>query len=174
MRVSLVVAAARNWVIGKDGKLPWHLPEDLKLFRTLTTGHAVIMGRKTYDSIGKPLPNRQNIVITRNPSAHETGAAIQYSSTIEDALRLVERGRQAFIIGGAQIYELAAPFADHIYLSQVDKEFEGDTLFNADVIMRGFELSSCESIPTTTIPLSLAVWRRKETNHDSERPNQTR
>ena len=127
MSVILIVAQAKNRVIGNKGALPWHLPEDLKHFKELTTGHAIIMGRKTWDSIGRPLPNRQNIVISRSKNSAAKGA--QRVDNLESALALVEPTRKAFIIGGAEIYALAVNLADKIEMTVVDDNIDGDTYF---------------------------------------------
>jgi dihydrofolate reductase len=132
MIVSLVVAVAENQVIGKDGKLPWNLPNDLKHFRELTTGKPVIMGRKTFVSIGKPLPNRENIVITRQPHLHLSGCIIVHS--LKEALRYAEKqigAKEAFIIGGGEIFTEALSLADRVYLTRVHGTFEGDAYFPA-------------------------------------------
>lgn len=121
----LVLARARNGVIGKEGKLPWHLPEDLKHFRRVTTGHAIIMGRKTYDSIGRPLPNRRNIVVTRNGALRIEGCEVVTS--LDAALALAAPDDPApRVIGGAEIYLAALPRATRIYLTEVDEDVEGD------------------------------------------------
>ena len=129
--VSLLAALARNRVIGRDNAIPWHLPEDLKRFKQLTLGHAVIMGRKTFDSIiettGKPLPGRDNIVITRSRGWAHAGCRVAHS--LEEALAAVASAKQAFVIGGAEIYALALPLADRLYFTEIDAEFEGDALF---------------------------------------------
>jgi dihydrofolate reductase len=128
MRIALVVAMSRNRVIGRDNALPWHAPEDLRHFRQLTTGRAVIMGRKTYESIGKALPERLNIVVTRDRGFHAPGVVNAY--TLDEALRLAEESRlgaETMVIGGAQIFALVLPVADRIYLTELDIEVEGDT-----------------------------------------------
>lgn len=131
MRISLIVAASRNGVIGTGGKLPWHLPADLKRFKELTMGHPILMGRKTFQSIGKPLPGRTNIVITRQPGFQACGAVVAHS--LEEALRLCEKEAEAFVIGGAEIYKQALPLADRIYLTRINQDFDGDTfLFDID------------------------------------------
>lgn len=129
MKLSIIVAVAENGVIGHNNQLIWHLPEDLKMFKRLTSGHPIIMGRKTFESIGKPLPNRTSIIITKNPefqiegciTVHSLEAAIEAANEIEE--------NEAFIIGGAEIYRLALPFADKIYLTEVNHTFVGDTFF---------------------------------------------
>jgi len=107
--------------------MPWRLPEDLRRFKRLTTGHAVIMGRKTFESIGSPLPGRNNIVITRSGDWHPPGCAIAHS--LEDALARAGESAEAFVIGGAQIYALAMPLARRLYLTEIERVFEGDAFF---------------------------------------------
>jgi dihydrofolate reductase len=130
MLISLIVAAAQNGVIGRDNQLIWHLPDDLKQFKRLTTGHPIIMGRKTFDSIGKPLPNRTSIVITRNQDWQFEGVIV-----VNSVNEAIEAARQtatteAFVIGGAEVYKMALPVADKIYLTEVKAEFEGDAYFS--------------------------------------------
>ncbi len=131
MKLSIIVAVAENGVIGHNNQLIWHLPEDLKMFKRLTSGHPIIMGRKTFESIGKPLPNRTSIIITKNPDFQIEGCITVHSleEAIEAANEIEEN--EAFIIGGAEIYRLALPFADTIYLTEVHHTFEGDTFFPA-------------------------------------------
>lgn len=131
MKLSIIVAVAENGVIGHNNQLIWHLPEDLKMFKRLTSGHPIIMGRKTFESIGKPLPNRTSIIITKNPEFQIEGCITVHSleEAIEAANEIEEN--EAFIIGGAEIYRLALPFADTIYLTEVHHSFEGDTFFPA-------------------------------------------
>jgi dihydrofolate reductase len=128
-RLSLIVAMARNRVIGRDGKLPWHLSADLKRFKTLTLGHHIIMGRKTWESIGRPLPGRTSIVITRQPAYSAPGAYV--ADSLSSALKLARHDPEVFVIGGGQIYRAALPLADRIYATEVDAEFAGDTFFPA-------------------------------------------
>ena len=128
-RLSLIVAMARNRVIGRDGKLPWHLPADLKRFRALTMGHHILMGRKTWESIGRPLPGRTSIVITRTPGYAAPGANVVHS--LSEALESARGGSEVFVIGGAEVYRDALPLADRIYLTELQAEYEGDVLFPA-------------------------------------------
>ena len=116
---------SKNRVIGDSNTLIWHLPEDLKRFRQLTTGNTIVMGRKTYESIGKPLPNRRSIIITRDPDYSVEGCEVVNS--LEEALLL--SNNDCFIIGGGEIYRQAIDIADRIYLTLINKEFEGDTSF---------------------------------------------
>ncbi len=126
MTVSLIVAVSNNNVIGKNNQLIWHLPADLKHFKQLTTGHTVFMGRKTYDSIGKPLPNRRNVVISRSVDKI-TGCEI--ATSWEEALQLTQQENEVFVIGGAEIYRQVLPLAHRIYLTQIHQDFDGDTFF---------------------------------------------
>src|ERR1700744_5562864 len=116
MTVSIVVAISENHVIGKDNKLLWHLPADLKHFKEITSGHTVIMGRKTYESVGKPLPNRRNIIVTRQDI---TIAGCEVVNSIEAAIELCKTQNEVFIIGGAEIYKQAMHLTDRIYLTIV-------------------------------------------------------
>ena len=132
MTVTIVAAVARNGVIGVGGGLPWHLPEDLRRFKELTIGHVLVMGRRTYESIGRPLPGRTTVVVTRRPDwfagadadevirARHVPGALQLGSEIDD---------EVFVVGGGQVYEEALPLADRLELTFVDAEPEGDTFF---------------------------------------------
>ncbi|NWK54646.1 dihydrofolate reductase [Verrucomicrobiaceae bacterium N1E253] len=127
MTLTAIVAMTPDRIIGKDGTLPWHLPEDLKLFKRHTTGNPIVMGRKTWDSIGKPLPKRQNIVITRDPDWSADGAEVIHSPKDLEKLELITD--KVFIIGGAQIYSLFLPQLDEILVSHVHENYPGDTRF---------------------------------------------
>ena len=133
MKISAIVAIASNGAIGKGNDLIWRLPNDLKYFKKITSGHHIIMGRKNYESIGRPLPNRTNVVITRNESYREKGVEVCHS--LEGALKIAEANgeTEVFIIGGAQIYEMAMPIIDTLYLTEVHQEFEGDVFFQPDL-----------------------------------------
>lgn len=127
--LALIAAIARNGVIGVGNTLPWRLPEDLKRFRALTTGHAVLMGRKTWQSLGRPLPHRQNIVVTRDRSFAAAGADIAHS--LDAALARVDLPSPVYCIGGAQLYAQALPRADVLELTEIDRDYDGDTFFPA-------------------------------------------
>ena len=127
MELAIIVAKAKNGVIGINNTLPWHLPEDLKHFKNTTTGHPIIMGRNTWVSLGKALPNRRNIVVSRNPEFKAEGAEVFYS--LEDAIDACSGNEKVFIIGGAQIYEEALAYADKLIITEVDIEVEGDAFF---------------------------------------------
>lgn len=130
--ISMIAAVARNLTIGKDNDLPWKLPDDMKFFMNTTKGHHVIMGRKNYDSLHekfKPLPNRTNIVVTRQRDFKAPGCFV--TNKIDDAIAIAEKGNESelFIIGGAEIYKLALADADRLYLTEIDAEIQGDTFF---------------------------------------------
>lgn len=127
MRVSLVVAASQNGVIGRDNDLPWRLPADRKHFRRTTLGKPVIMGRLTWESIGKPLDRRTNIVVTRDRHYSAPGCRVVHS--FEAALAAAEPADEVMVVGGSQIYALALPLAERVYLTRVEAEVEGDTFF---------------------------------------------
>ena len=124
--VSIIVAVAQNGTIGDKNALLWHISEDLRFFKRTTSGHPVIMGRKTYDSLGRPLPNRTNVVISRT-AEHIEGCTIARS--LEEAIAMFPEEEEIFIIGGAQIYALALDVADRFYLTRVEHDYEGDTKF---------------------------------------------
>lgn len=127
----LVLAVAKNGIIGSGGKVPWRVPEDLKHFRLSTTGHAVIMGRKTWDEVGKPLPDRRNIVVSRNADLRLDGAEVVTS--LDQAIALARTtDAEPRVIGGAEIYRLALPLATRVLLTEIQLEPEGDTSFTLD------------------------------------------
>ena len=144
-RISLIVAMARNRVIGANNALPWHLSSDLKRFKALTMGHHLVMGRKTFESIGRVLPGRTSVVITRNPDWHTEGVVV--ASSFADAIRKTAGDEEVFVIGGEQVFRDALPQADRIYLTELDRAFPGDVYFP---------------------PLDPAQWREsiRETLHD--------
>ncbi|HOS49475.1 MAG TPA: dihydrofolate reductase [Bacteroidia bacterium] len=127
MILSLIAAMAKHNVIGNNNSLIWHLPADLKHFKSITSGHTVIMGRKTYESIGKALPNRRNIVITRSEDFTAEGCEIFYS--LQDAVDACLNEEEVFIIGGAEIYNQSLHAADKLYITRIYQEFEGDAHF---------------------------------------------
>jgi len=127
MRVSLIVAMDRNGVIGAGGRLPWRLPADLKRFKAITMGKPIVMGRKTHESIGRPLPGRENIVVTRDPDFRAPGCTVVHS--VEAALDHCRGAEEVMIMGGAELYRQLLPRADRIYLTHVQAEVPGDTRF---------------------------------------------
>jgi len=129
MRVSIIAAVAENGVIGREGRLPWHLPDDLRRFKQLTMGHTLVMGRKTWDSIGRPLPGRRMVVLTRQTDFRPDG--VEVASSLDDALAIARAAGddEAFLIGGAEIYRLAWPRAERLYLTRVHANVPGDAHF---------------------------------------------
>ena len=156
--ISIIVAVAENNVIGKDNDLIWHLPRDLKHFKETTTGHYVIQGRKTFESCGKPLPNRTNVIITRDKNYKAEGCIVVNS--IEEAIAEAKDEPEAFIIGGGKIYEQAMSLVDRIYLTKVHYSFEGDTFFPEinmeewiEIDRRDFEPDERNKYPFTILTL---------------------
>ena len=129
MTINLIVAMAKNRVIGIDNKMPWHLPADFAWFKRHTLGHPVVMGRKTFESIGKALPGRRNLVVSRNPDWHAAGCDV--FNSLDAALENASTAAEIFVIGGASLYAAALPFADRLYLTKVDVTLAGDTYFPA-------------------------------------------
>ena len=127
MKISLIAALSQNRAIGKGNQLIWKIPEDLKRFREITFGHPVIMGRKTFESIGKPLPQRTNIVITRDKNYKKNGCIVVHS--VKESLDAAKGANEIMVIGGAQIYKEFLPIADKIYLTIIDEDFDGDAHF---------------------------------------------
>ncbi|GAB2560246.1 dihydrofolate reductase [Spirosoma aerophilum] len=131
MKISLISAVAQNGVIGRNNDMPWHLPDDYAFFKRKTSHHPIIMGRKSLDALGKPLPNRTNIVITRNTNFTAAGTLVVH--TLEDALAEAKKADGAtdeiFVIGGAEIYKMALPIATTLYLTEIHRNYEGDAYF---------------------------------------------
>ena len=125
--LALIAAVAKNGVIGGGNALPWRLPADMQRFRALTTGHSVIMGRKTWESIGRPLPGRQNIVVTRQANYAANGAIVK--SSLDEALRAATMPAPVFCIGGGELYALALPLATTLHCTRIDRDFAGATRF---------------------------------------------
>lgn len=142
-RLALIAAVASNGVIGRDGALPWRLPADLRRFRALTTGHSVIMGRRTWESLGRALPERQNIVVSRHPRELKPDGAV-VAGSLAEALAAVALPGPAFCIGGALLYAAALPLADLAYITEIARAFDGDAVFP---------------------PLDRAEWREVEREH---------
>lgn len=128
-KISIIAAISSNKALGKNGKIPWHISEDLKRFKSVTSGHVVIMGRKTFESIGRPLPSRINIVVTRVTNYQAAGCLVTHS--LDQAIKIAKQKekKEIFIIGGGQIYEQAISLADKLYLTIVEGNFEADTFF---------------------------------------------
>ncbi len=127
MEIHLIVARARNGVIGGGNKMLWHIPEDFAHFKKTTMGHPIVMGRKTWESIGRPLPGRKNVVVTRSADYEAKGA--QTVSSLEAAFALLKDEPEVFVLGGGEIYRAAMPFAATLWITEIDADFEGDTTF---------------------------------------------
>jgi len=124
VKLALIAAVGHRRAIGRDGKLPWHIPEDLKRFKRLTTGHAVLMGRGTWESLGRPLPGRRNVVLSSSPVA-----GIESYASIDESLRALASAEKVFVIGGGTLYAQLIDRADELYLTLVDRDVEADTFF---------------------------------------------
>lgn len=169
MQLCLIVAMARNRVIGLDNQLPWRLPKDLAHFKQITMGHPLVMGRKTFDSIGRPLPGRTNIVVTRQPGWQHSG--VLPAASLAEALG---KGRQAaealgvnrvMLIGGATLYQQALPQCDRLYMTEVHAEYPGDTFFPALSYTHWREISRefCSGVAEESIPdYSFVVYERAD------------
>ena len=163
MILSLLVAADENNVIGKDNQLPWHLPDDLKYFKNQTWAMPVLMGRKTFESIGKALPGRKNIVITRNDSWSHEGAYVVH--TIEEAIQLAGTFsvNEIFVIGGAEIFKTTFPLANRIYLTRIHHTFKGDAFFPAlpEADWKLVSKRICEADDKNAYAHTFQVWERQ-------------
>ncbi|HBI82416.1 MAG TPA: dihydrofolate reductase [Alcaligenaceae bacterium] len=158
MQLNLIVAYARNRTIGRNNTLPWKLSGDLAHFKRTTTGCPIIMGRKTWDSLGRPLPGRRNIVITRDPDLSHDGA--EFVSSLQSALELVRDAEQAFVIGGAQIYREALPIADCVIATEIQAEVEGDAFFAELDPGVWIERSRAPQPPENGLPYDIVVYQR--------------
>ena len=127
--LSIIVAKGKNNIIGKDNEMVWHLPEDLKHFKNLTIGHTIIMGRKTFESLGKPLPNRKHIIFSQNPDFKVNDENVEVVHSLLQIQDLIEGKQEAFVIGGAMIYNFLMPNVKKMYVTEIEKDFEGDTFF---------------------------------------------
>ena len=170
MKLSLIAAVARNGVIGHGNRLLWHLPEDLQHFKRTTMGAPVIMGRKTWDSLPpkfKPLPGRRNVVLTRNAQWHAPGA--ERAESLEAAVRLLEGAPVAYVIGGAEIYAQALPRAEELLLTEIDRDFEGDTRFPEWPRDRFIECGreTAHAGPPNDFDYAFTAYRRKGDNRSA-------
>ena len=162
MRISLVAAVARNGVIGRDGGLPWRIPEDARRFREVTMGHPVVMGRKTWDSLPerfRPLPGRRNVVVTRNPDWSADGA--ERTGSLEDALRLLGGSSEVFVIGGAEIYRQSLMLADRLLLTEIDDEVEGNAYFPDWERASFAETGREEHVTESGMPFAFVAYARR-------------
>ena len=163
MKISMIAAMAHDRVIGKDNQMPWHLPADLAHFKRVTLGKPVLMGRKTFESIGRPLPGRRNLVISRNPGYQAEG--IEVVDSVEAALALLVSSavEELMVIGGGHLYAEMLPSADSLYLTQIDLAVEGDTRFPAFDDGQ-WQRIDCESHPAdekNPHPYSFETWQRR-------------
>lgn len=163
MILTHVTAMSQNRVIGTQNTLPWNIPEDLKFFRDTTKGHIMIMGRKTFDSIGKPLPQRYHIVITRQ-DLQSTHPLVKYVKTLDEAIEAAKPltaqwGEEVFIVGGGEIYKQSMDITDKIYLTVIYKDYEGDTYY-PEVPLDKFELVE-KSDRTDPVPFSFLTYKKK-------------
>ena len=159
-RLSIIVAMAKNRVIGAQGTIPWHLPEELKLFKALTLGHHMIMGRKTWESIGRLLPGRTSVIVTRQRGYAVAGAIVAHS--LDEAIAACEGDDEIFVIGGAELIEAALPRADRLYLTTVDADVPGDTYMPAVDLSR-WRAGSSRSVPADArnpLGFELVVYER--------------
>lgn len=158
-RVSLIAAVATNGVIGRDGRMPWHLPEDLKRFKALTMGHAIVMGRKTFDSIGRLLPGRRTIIITRQRNYRVEGAEVVNS--LDDAIALARDDDEVFVIGGGEIYAQALPLATRLHLTEIDATAEGDVRFPAIQKAQWHEIDRESRRAENGTPFAFVTYERR-------------
>src|SRR5262249_16096749 len=158
-RVYLVAAVARNGVIGAKGKLPWHLPEDLRHVKKLTLGHPVIMGRRTWDSLPNALPGRENIVVTRRANRDMPGASV--TNSVEAAIALCAGESVAFIIGGAGIFAETLPIADGVVLTEIERDYEGDVYFPAWDRSAWKETQREKHTSAEGVPFSFVLYEKK-------------
>ena len=158
--ISIIVAKSRNNVIGSEGSLPWHIPEDLKIFKSMTMGKPMIMWRSTFESIGKALPGRKNIVMTRDKEYQADGISVAHN--LEEALVLCEQAREIMIIGGGEIYKLFFGIANRLYLTNVEKYIDGDVFF-PEIDLSKWKMNRKEEFPMNTerkIGFNLEVLER--------------
>ena len=143
MKLSLIVAVSDNRVIGKDNRMPWHLSADLKRFKAITWGKPILMGRKTYESIGRPLPGRKNIVLTSDPNYQANGCAVAHSKA--EAIELAGDVDELMVIGGTSLYESFLPEANRLYLTLIERDYEGDAFF-PEFSLEDWRIVECETI----------------------------
>lgn len=158
-KLSLIAAVAQNGVIGLDNTLPWHLPEDLKRFRALTTGHHIIMGRKTYESLNRLLPDRTTVIVSRNPAYSVPGALV--ANSLQTALALCSDDPEIFLIGGAELYRDGLQFADRLYLTEVHEDFHGDAHFPPWDSTQWQEIGRERHTSVKGLPFSYVTYQRK-------------
>lgn len=144
--LSIIVAKAKNNVIGKDNQLIWHLPNDLKRFKKLTTGHTIIMGRKTFESLGRILPNRKHVILSKNKEFNIDNENVEIVNDILELKQYIDSNEESFVIGGAMIYKLLMPMSNKMYITEISKEFDGDAFF-PEIDMNEWKVTNREFIP---------------------------
>lgn len=158
--INMIVAASTNNGIGIHNTLPWHISEDLQYFKKMTSSHAILMGRKTYDSIGRPLPNRTNIVLTKDLNFAPEGVTVIH--TVEEALSLFPHYPEVFIIGGGQIYNLLLPFVDNLYITLVQTEIDADTFFpEYSHLFKQVDASPLHYNEESQLTYQFTTWQKK-------------
>lgn len=158
-KLSSIVAIANNRVIGVDNTLPWHLPEDLKRFRALTMGHHIIMGRKTYDSLGRLLPGRTTVIVTRNPNYKVEGALV--ANSLEAAIALCKGDDEAFLIGGAELYQDGLKLSNRLYITEIDLSVNGDAYFPEYSLNEWQEISREAHVSEQGLSFSYVTYERR-------------
>lgn len=158
-RITLIVARDRQGGIGRDNALPWHLPEDLQHFKSTTLGHPIVMGRRTFESIGRPLPGRRNIVVSRSPQWSPIGC--EKVDSLEAARALCCDAPELFVIGGAQLYASALPQADRLLITEVDVDAQADVFFPTPDPAIWERVSLTPAISRTGLPYAIGVWQRR-------------
>jgi len=156
--LSIIAAIARNGVIGNDNALPWHLPEDLKRFKALTMGHHIVMGRRTYESLGRLLPGRTTVIVSRNQNYSVPGALV--ADSLQAALQACGDDKEVFVIGGAQMYREALLIADRLYFTEIDADFGGDTYFPHYLKDDWCEIERNNCTSSNGLPYSYVTYQR--------------
>lgn len=159
--LSIIVAKAKNNVIGKNNEIIWKLPTDMKRFKDLTTGHVIIMGRKTFESIGRVLPNRKHIIFSQNPDFKVEDENVEIVHSMLQIQQYIEDENENFVIGGAMIYNLLMPYVNKMYITQIDKEFEGDAFFPRVDIEKWEEIERLPQINENGINYEFITYKRK-------------
>jgi dihydrofolate reductase len=163
MSISAIVAISKNHVIGKDNQLLWHLPNDLKRFRKITTGHTIIMGRKTFESLPKILPDRNHIILTKNKDYVVESEQVTVLHSVGELLSLIQWDKDYYVIGGGKIYQALLPLCERLYITKIDKDFNGDTVFPI-INLSEWDIKEDEEgllDEKNTLPHSFMVLKRK-------------
>jgi dihydrofolate reductase len=164
MRVNHIVCTSENWIIGKDGDMPWHIPEDLRFFKKTTMGCPVVMGRRTFESIGRPLPGRLNIILTRDEN-YAVPDGVEVTNSIDNAIEIAKKAdlspeiNDVFIIGGGEIYKQSMSMIERLYLTRIHREIEGDTIYGP-IDLSVFELTKREDMENETEKFSFLRYDR--------------